>query len=72
MGMPDSLDDRDTSPPPPPKQCLCGASYPADAWQKLPYVGIMDDGIDRLELRNCPCSSTIAIELPRVRVVVAA
>lgn len=59
----------DTLPPPPPKHCACGASYAGTEWLKLPYVGVIDDGVDRLELRTCPCSSTIAIELEQVRVV---
>jgi hypothetical protein len=28
---------------------------------KLEYVGIMDDGVDRVELRHCTCGSTISM-----------
>ncbi len=28
---------------------------------KLEYVGIMDDGVDRIELRHCTCGSTISM-----------
>lgn len=46
------------------KQCRCGATYTHDEWNDLPLVGAMTDGGDGwLELRNCVCSSTIAIEL---------
>jgi hypothetical protein len=42
-------------------------------WRKLPLVGYFDDDVldadhpaaTTLELRNCPCGSTIAMELPR-------
>lgn len=27
----------------------------------LEYVGIMDDGVDRIELRQCACGSTISM-----------
>ncbi|MBX3210650.1 MAG: hypothetical protein KF850_01310 [Labilithrix sp.] len=43
-----------------PKQCRgCGASYEEDGWKDLPYVGI--DPSYRLEFRNCPCGSTLAV-----------
>lgn len=34
-------------------------------WQSLEYVGKMDSGLEGiyLELRNCRCGSTLAIEL---------
>jgi hypothetical protein len=49
--------------PPPIKQCACGAVYTADEWTSLEYVGPMDDGDDgELELRQCDCNSTIAIQ----------
>lgn len=44
-----------------PKECACGASWSADAWLALASLGIMDDGVDRLELRSCTCGSTIAM-----------
>lgn len=52
-------------------RCACGARYDAHAWKCLPYVGVMDDGVERVELRNCSfdgCLSTIAIPLPPVPV----
>ena len=47
------------------KRCGCGAVHSAEAWRRLPFVGISDLGGDRLELRNCPdpCGSTLAIDL---------
>lgn len=32
-------------------------------WERLPDVGVIDDGVEILSLRNCPCDSTIAITL---------
>lgn len=49
-----------------PKQCGCGASYYAGEWTSLPFVGYQSDGDDgRLELRNCSCKSTLAVEIER-------
>ncbi len=50
---------------PPVKQCGCGAAYDAESWMRLPFVGVMGDEVESCELRNCPCSSTISIELVR-------
>lgn len=53
------------------KRCACGREYSAAAWSALTYVGEQDDGVERLELRNCgECGSTVAIllglsEVPR-------
>jgi hypothetical protein len=47
------------------KRCLCGASYTDETWKALRYVGLQDLGDGELaELRDCTCSSTLAIELP--------
>lgn len=46
------------------KRCrACGAHYQRVAWQKLAYLGLMDDGFGghRLELRNCACGSTLSL-----------
>lgn len=51
------------------KRCSCGASYDAAAWSALPLVGIQDDGIERIALRNCTaahpqrgrCMSTLGV-----------
>ncbi|MBX3209685.1 MAG: hypothetical protein KF764_31920 [Labilithrix sp.] len=45
-----------------PKQCRgCGASYEEESWRELPFVGV--DHAYRLEFRNCPCGSTLAVPL---------
>lgn len=44
------------------KRCACGRVHDAAAWRALPYVGrwqLVDDE-PALELRNCPCGSTLA------------
>lgn len=45
------------------KRCACcGRTYDLTAWRALPLLGHTDDGIDRIEQRNCAsCPSTIAI-----------
>ena len=45
------------------KTCSCGRQYTRRQWEKLPYVGEQDDfagGV--LELRNCPCETTLSIQ----------
>jgi hypothetical protein len=46
-----------------PKRCGCGLTHDAAAWSCLPYVGVQRDEFEALELRNCPCGSTLAIEV---------
>lgn len=46
-----------------PKVCSCGASYDAEDWAELHLVGVQDTGVEILEMRNCPCHSTISIIL---------
>ena len=38
-------------------------SFTAKEWAALPLRGFQEIGDQRLELRNCPCGSTLAIEL---------
>lgn len=45
------------------KVCGCGRPYTRSGWDRLPYVGVQDDGVERLELRNCACGSTICVVL---------
>lgn len=46
--------------------CGCGRSFTAQDWLDLYIVGVQESGTDysMLDLRNCPCRSTIAIEVP--------
>lgn len=46
-----------------PKHCGCGLAHDSDAWSNLPYLGVMGDEADAFELRNCPCGSTLAVEV---------
>ncbi len=44
--------------------CACGLHHDTHSWKVLPYVGKMDAGNGGLlEMRNCPCGSTLAVEL---------
>lgn len=44
--------------------CSCGHAVDAAGWEALPLVGHQDDGAGGLlELRNCVCRSTGAIEM---------
>jgi hypothetical protein len=48
------------------KRCACGRAFELSAWCALPLVGTHRDEVDRkedLELRSCPCGSTIAVNL---------
>jgi hypothetical protein len=45
------------------KVCGCGRPYTRAGWDRLPFVGVQDDGVERIELRNCVCGSTIAVAL---------
>ncbi len=53
-----------------PKRCACGREHFVGEWSGLPLVGYLvtpedEKGpLERLELRNCPCGSTISIEVP--------
>lgn len=48
----------------PSKRCSCGTEHDLASWSKLAYVGVMCDGVERIELRNCrACNSTIAVLL---------
>lgn len=49
--------------------CGCGKRYTADGWAQLKYVGVMpipagaDGPAYKLEMRDCPCRSTISVVL---------
>lgn len=46
------------------RRCGCGQAHSRSGWASLRYVGPMDDGAGgRLELRNCRCGSTLAIQV---------
>ena len=40
--------------------CSCGRPYSESAWQALPWCGDQPDGELVLEMRDCPCGSTIS------------
>lgn len=50
-----------------PKACSCGRRFSASEFELLACIGRMFDTVDHLELRNCPCGSTIAqhVSVPR-------
>lgn len=42
------------------KQCrCCQRTYDAHGWAQLPHIGTLEG----LEYRNCPCGSTLAVEV---------
>lgn len=45
------------------KRCSCGVAHDEASWSRLGMVGELDDGEERIEIRNCPCGSSIAILL---------
>lgn len=47
------------------KACACGADHTLAEWLRLPVVGRQCwPGEPVLEMRNCACGSTLAVELP--------
>jgi hypothetical protein len=47
-----------------PKHCNnCGRDHDDVAWQQLEYCGVMSDEVESLELRHCPCGSTLSVEM---------
>ncbi len=43
-----------------PKKCGCGRRFTAHEWRLIQFVGTWIDDVESLELRNCPCGSTLA------------
>lgn len=44
----------------------CGATYTAEQWEQLHYVGVQDDPDGGVELRDCGgegCRTTLAVEI---------
>lgn len=39
----------------------CGRVFTLSDWIKLPYAGDMKDDVEHIELRNCPCGSTLSL-----------
>jgi hypothetical protein len=51
------------------KTCACGRGFTAEEWHELARVGVHHEGGGEpdLELRTCPCGSTLAVELTEPR-----
>ena len=47
------------------KRCGCGQRYDAHGWKLLPKVGRQRDWVSELELRNCPCGTTLCVVVRR-------
>jgi hypothetical protein len=44
------------------KRCTCcDRPYTEHGWKLLPKIGMHRDWVEELELRNCPCGSTLAV-----------
>ncbi len=50
--------------PLPLKQCMCGAVYTPGEWPSLKNPRLWRLESEWLELRDCPCGSTLATEVP--------
>lgn len=51
----------------PVKTCACGRELTLAEWLALPHGGIWRiDTLETLELRNCPCGSTISLPVDEV------
>lgn len=45
-----------------PKVCACCArAFDVEAWSNLRLIGHQEDAVERLELRDCHCGSTLAV-----------
>lgn len=44
-----------------PKRCGCGRSHVRGDWAALPFIGKQVDDFEAIDLRNCPCGSTLAV-----------
>ncbi len=60
------------APPSWPKRCSCGRTFTRQEWEGLPLLGLQPPGESPQgqghlwygqELRNCPCGSTLAVEV---------
>lgn len=43
------------------KSCACGLNFTAHEWSLLAKIGTMMDPVETIELRNCPCKSTLGM-----------
>ena len=43
--------------------CACGREYTEEEWGTLHFIGQQIDQFEELELRNCRCGRTIAVEI---------
>jgi hypothetical protein len=50
-----------------PVRCACGRSWSRDQWTSLSLVGKLLTEDDSLELRQCVCLSTLAVDVDRER-----
>jgi hypothetical protein len=46
-----------------PKICPCGCAYTEHEWKMLLLIGTMVDEVEAIELRNCKCDTTLAVEI---------
>jgi len=59
------------------KRCGCGLVHGAGDWAALEYVGEIDDGVERIEMRQCgACRSCLSVVVgpsvrPSIRTVAA-
>lgn len=45
-----------------PKACGCGRVYCGpESWKGMKLIGVQADDFATLELRNCPCGTTLAV-----------
>lgn len=48
-----------------PQACTCcERTYTRADWEALSFVGNQEGGERMLQLRNCPCGTTLSIEVP--------
>lgn len=46
-----------------PKVCsCCGRIYTREQWHNLPFLALWGDGEAQIEMRNCPCGTTLSVD----------
>lgn len=46
-----------------PKTCACGRTYSVEEWRDIVRLGILNDGVELTEMKNCACGSTMGMAI---------
>ena len=53
------------------KRCSCGNRFTIEQWNALPLLGVQkdEDEVPRYQVRDCPCTSTIYLDIHSIHIV---